>query len=267
MQINTNSQNKNHLNAIPKRLIQLFSKAIAKLLLKFNVSKHDYDHYLNEQMVLEAKRQNPKISQVEIAVRTGIDRRYIAAYLKGEMPKVKSNKLFLILNDLKWTLDKYYDGGKKLPKRGPFKSFESICEEWSSGSLTYRSILSELVRIGSVIDHGKKVELVQVKINQLKENNDFFEMSSNLMNRISNTIISNSELQNLSDQYFQMTAFSTQIPPQNIKNVKVEIKEELRLANKKAIEILEKYEEKVEPETYEPYGVSFLEFNDNEETK
>lgn len=265
MKNNTQFNNENQLNAIPKSLIRLFSKAIAKLLLKFNVSKHDYDHFLNEQLVLEAKRQNPDISQVEIAVRTGINRRYIPAYLKGEMPKVKSSKLTLILFDIKWTLEKYYDGGKKLPKKGPFKTFESICEQWTSGSLTYSSILSELVRIGSLIDHGKKVELVEAKQSDIEDNKQYFEISSSLMNRYVNTVILN--LQDIANENknYQMSALSTQISPKELNFVKKEMRLLLKDNYNNLIDLLEKYESDVKPGTYPAYGVSVFEFIDEEE--
>ncbi|MCF6319850.1 MAG: hypothetical protein L3J83_11350, partial [Proteobacteria bacterium] len=58
---------------------------------------------------------------------------------------------------------------------------------------------------------------------------------------------------------------STQIPPENIKEIKEELKIELRRYLKNTIELLEKHEANVSPDTYPAYGVSFLEFNDNEE--
>jgi DNA polymerase III alpha subunit len=255
------------LNAIPKKLINLFSRAIAKLILKFNISRHDYNHCLNEQLVLEAKKQNPKASKVELAVRTGIDRRFITGYLNGEMPFVRSNKLVLILSDIKWTMNEYYPGKNKMPKNGPFKTFESICEQWSSGTLTYKSILQELIRIGCLIDHGDEIELLEARRDVLKENIEYFEMSCSLINRMSDTIILNSETDDNSEQYYQMTTLSTQIPPENIKGVKKEIKAELRKYRGKTVEILERHEASVMPNTYPAYGVSFLEFNDNEVKK
>ena len=255
------------LNAIPKKLIRLFSKAIAKLLLKFNISKHDYNHFLNEQLVLEAKKQNPKASKVELSVRTGIDRRFIGDYLKGDMPTIKSSKLSLILSDVKWTVNKHYKGSNKLPKKGPFKSFESICEQWSSGTLTYKAILTELVRIGSVVDHGDEVELVEAKIDSIKESIQFFELSTDLVNRVTNTIIHNTSKHVVEEQNFQMSAISTQIPPENMKAIKKEVKDELRKYFNNTIELLEKYEVNVKPDSYPAFGVTFLEFNDNNENE
>ncbi len=253
-----------NLNPIPKRLVRLFSKAIAKLILKFNLNKNDYNHYLNEQLVLEAKRQNPKATIVEISVRTGINRRYIKDYLKGEMPNIKSNKLTLILSDMKWTLNKYYGGGKKLPKKGPFASFQSICEQWTPGMLTYQAILSELVRIGSVIDHGEKVELVVAKKTNVKELIQGFDITSTLLDRYANTIMRN--LENIDDELknYQMSALSTQINPKDIVSLKAEIRSVLQTNSKNIIKLLEKYESNVKPDTYPAYGVSVFEFNDNE---
>ncbi|MCF6319860.1 MAG: hypothetical protein L3J83_11400 [Proteobacteria bacterium] len=263
-----NNDNKiDQLNAIPKKLLSLFSKAIAKLLLKFNINKHEYNHCLNEQLVLEAQRQNPKASKVELSVRTGIHRRYIASYLRGEVPLPKTNKLTLILSDMKWTLNKFYAGSNKMPKKGHFRSFQSICQQWSSGTLTYNAILQELVRIGSIKDHGDKVELLEAKHDKLKNDVQHFELSSYLINRASKTLIHNSETENNTDQYFQMFAYSTQVPPENIKEVKQEIKQELKKFLNNTLKVLDKHEADVEPDTYPAYGVSFLEFNDDEVTK
>ena len=266
--INIMTQNQindiNHLNAIPRKLISLFSRAIAKLLLKFNISKHDYNHCLNEQLVLEAHKQNPKASKVELSVRTGIDRRFIAGYLKGEIPTVKSSKLSLILSDLKWTLNKFYKGQSKLPKKGPFRTFESICEQWSSGTLTYKAILKELVRIGSVIDHGDEVELVEAKHTDIIQNLQNFDISTTVLNRYANTVIHNLTDIELKLKNYQMSALSTQISPNDLDDLKSEIRELLKTNSKSIIKLLEKYESDVTPDTYPAYGVSVFEFNENE---
>ena len=262
---NTQQQKISQLNVIPKKLISLFSRAVAKLLLKFNISRHDYNHSLNEQLVLEAQRQNPNATKVELAVRTGIDRRFISAYLSGETPLVKSNKLVLILNDIKRTIQKDYPGRKCIPKKGPFKTFESICVQWSSGTLTYKAILKELIRIGSIIDHGGLIELVEVKYASVEETIRYFDLSANLLNRYSDTITFNLKNIDISEKHYQMTAFSTQIAPDNIQNVKYEILELLRKHNIMVTDVLEKYESDVKPGSYPAYGVSILEFNDNTE--
>ncbi len=254
----------NQLNVIPQKLVRLFSRAVAKLLLKFNISRHDYQHCLNEQLVLEAKRQNPKATKVELAVRTGIDRRFIAGYLSGEMPAVKSNKLTLILTDIKWTLKKHYSGNR-LPKKGPFQSFESICEQWSSGTLTYKAILKELVRVGSVIDHGDEVELIVAKHAECQKTRQHFEVASLIFNRYSETAVTNIEKQDIAEQNYQMSAYSTQVPPVEIPQLKAETKILLRRHCDEIINLLEKHESNVQPGTYPAYGVSVFEFNDTME--
>ncbi|MBL4661576.1 MAG: hypothetical protein JKY19_14550 [Alcanivoracaceae bacterium] len=263
----TNSQEHkiSQLNVIPKKLISLFSRAVAKLILRFNISRHDYNHCLNEQLVLEAKKQNPKASKVELAVRTGIDRRFITGYLNGEMPAVKSNKLTLILSDIKWTLNKYYPGQNKLPKKGPFKTFESICEQWSSGTLTYKAVLTELVRIGSVIDHGKQIELIVAKQSDALKTIQRFDTSTSVLNRYADTVLHNFKDLTFEEKNYQMSSFSTQIGPADIKELKPKMKTLLKKSSNDIIDLLEKYESDVKPDTYPSYGVSVFEFNDNED--
>lgn len=262
---NTQKQKISQLNVIPKKLISLFSRAVAKLLLKFNISRHDYNHSLNEQLVLEAKKQNPSATMVELAVRTGIDRRFISAYLSGEAPIVKSNKLSLILSDIKWTLKKDYPGKKCIPKKGPFKTFESICEQWSSGTLTYKAVLKELVRIGSVIDHGEKVELISAKESDIVKNIQYFDISTSLINRYTSTVVLNLKDIDVKDKNYQMSAMSTQIAPDDIGIAKLEMRKLLKSNSKNVINLLEKYESDVKPDTYPAYGASVFEFNDNED--
>lgn len=261
---NSTEQKISQLNVIPKKLVSLFSRAVAKLLLKFNISRHDYQNCLNEQLVLEAKRQNPKATKVELAVRTGIDRRFITGYLNGEMPATKPNKLTLILTDIKWTLNKHYSGNK-LPKKGPFQSFESICERWSSGTLTYKAILKELVRIGSVIDHGEEVELVATKHSECLKTQQHFELSTSIMNRYADTVIHNIKDIDSAIKNYQMSAYSTQISPEKIEDIKPELRKLLRRQFDEVINLLEQNESDVQPGTYPPYGVSVFEFNDNKE--
>jgi hypothetical protein len=262
---NTQQQQISQLNVIPKKLISLFSRAVAKLLLKFNISRHDYNHSLNEQLVLEAQRQNPNATKVELAVRTGIDRRFITGYLSGEPPAIKSNKLILILRDIEWALEEFYPGKRCIPKRGPFKTFESICEQWSSGTLTYKAILKELTRIGSVIDRGDNIELVEVKYEGVEEIKKYFGMSANLINRYSDTIIYNLKNIDVVEKNYQMSVFSTRIAPENLDDAKREMLLLLRDYKKDIGNILVKYESLVKSGEYPAYGVSILEFNDRNE--
>jgi len=265
MSQNSQEHKISQLNIIPKKLISLFSRAVAKLILKFNISRHDYNHCLNEQLVLEAKKQNPKASKVELAVRTGIDRRFISSYLNGEMPTVKSNKLSLILSDIKWTLNKYYPARNRLPKKGPFKSFESICEQWSSGTLTYKAVLTELVRIGSVVDHGKDIELVVAKQSDIVKSLQYFDISTSVLNRYADTVLHNLNDITVELKNYQMSSLSTQIKPADINKIKPEMKALLKYSSDEMVNLLERYESDVEPDTYPAYGVSVFEFNDNEE--
>ncbi|MCF6288883.1 MAG: hypothetical protein L3J53_06590 [Proteobacteria bacterium] len=212
-----------HLNVIPRKLLNLFSRAIAKLLLKFNVDKNEYSYCLNEQLILEAQRQFPKATRVELSARTGIDRRFISGYLDGEMPRVKSNKLTLILSDLKWTINKYHAGSNKLPKTGPFRSFESICGQWASGTLTYKAVLAELVRIGSIIDHGDKVELVVAKESDVNEKVQYFDIFSTLLNRFANTVVLNLKDSDSEEKNYQI-GFNPWVNP--VKNIPLDVRHE-----------------------------------------
>ena len=94
------------------RAITLISKAIAKIILKFHLPRQELLHSIDEQLVVEAKKADPKASIVAIAIRTGIDRRYVSMHIKGEIAQTKPNKISVIMSDLCWTADKFYHGNK-----------------------------------------------------------------------------------------------------------------------------------------------------------
>jgi hypothetical protein len=62
-----------------------------------------------------------------------------------------------------------------------------------------------------------------------------------------------------------MSALSTQIDPNDLRELKAEIRGLLKNNFNNLITLLEKYESDVMPDTYPAYGVSVFEFNENEE--
>ena len=89
--MNTNPKINESLK-LKKKALSLLTKAIAKILLKFRLPRNEFINTLDENLVLEAKKQDPDASNVSIAIRTGIDRRYIAKHLKGDMPNAKPDR-------------------------------------------------------------------------------------------------------------------------------------------------------------------------------
>ncbi len=258
----TNTKIQESLN-LKKKSIKLLTKAIAKIILKFRLPRSEIINALDEQLVLEAKKQDPDASNVSIAIRTGINRRYIPGYLKGEPPRVKPDKMATILEDLRWTAHKYYNSNK-IPKLGHFRTFQSICEQRASGMLTFQAILDELVLLGNVKDLGRNVEILDIKLGLKKHEIDFSKLTALQINRTVDTLIFNSTKNDKKDRLVQRTIYTTQINPQKYPQLHIELE---LLIDKYYQEITHKlieFEDDVESGKYPQYGISFLEYKTEE---
>jgi hypothetical protein len=244
---------------LKKKAIALLSKAIAKIILKFRLPRNEFFNALDENLVLEAKKQDPDASNVAIAIRTGIDRRNISKHLKGESPLAKPSKMTMILEDINWIAHKIYKSNK-IPKMGPFRTFQSICDQRASGTLTYKSILKEMVKNGNLIDHGSKVELVNLMSMTIKSDINYSQLTAQQINRIVGTIIFNSETKSIEDTYVQRSVFSTQINPTQFSNLHFDLKHKTQIFRDEINELMISYEEDVNIGTYPEYGYSFLEY-------
>lgn len=263
--MNTNPKTLQNLN-LKKKALALLSKAIAKILLKFRLPRAEFISALDENLVLETKVQDPKASNVAIAIRTGIDRRFISKHLKGDMPQARPDKLAMILEDVRWTAHKYYNG-TKMPKTGPFRTFQSICEQWASGTLTYKAILDELVRNGNIKDLGNKIELIQFKYNLNRTELDYSKLTATQINRVTDTLIFNSNKSIKSDMLIQRTVYSTQINPEKYPEIHPKMEKLIEKYYKEISQTILEFEEDVEVGTYPQYGISFLEFKTEDTEK
>lgn len=256
--MNTNPKIQESLK-LKKKAIALLSKAIAKIILKFRLPRNEFINTLDENLVLEAKKQDPKASNVAIAIRTGIDRRYISKHLKGEMPDAKPDKLAVILEDIRWTAHKFYNS-TKIPKTGPFRTFQSICEQRAPGTLTYKAILEELEKNENLKDCGSHVEILKLRNTTIKNNVNYSQITATQINRIVSTIIHNSDTELSQDRFVQRTIFSTQINPNNLTEIHQAIKNKVNKYDTEITELIISYEEDVNIGTYPEYGFSFLEY-------
>ncbi len=260
--MNINPKIKQNLQ-LKKKALSLLSKAIAKIVIKFRLPRNEFLALFDEKLVLEAQRLDPDATHVALAIRTGIDRRYISKHLKGEMPRAKPDKLSVILEDIRWTAHKYYQS-TKIPKLGPFKTFQSICEQRAPGSLTYQAILEELITNGSLKDLGVKVEIVN--LNQIVDETEvaFSNLTAKQIDRTVGTLTYNFSEKNIKDRYIQKTIYSTQIHPKNFPQLHLDFQNLINGYYKEVTQKLIEYEDDVEADTYPQYGISFLEYKTKE---
>lgn len=248
---------------LKKKAMALLSKAIAKIMLKFRLPRNEFISSLDENLVLQAKKQDPSASNVSIAIRTGIDRRYISKYLRGEMPMTKPDKMAVILEDIRWTAHKFY-GGKKIPKTGPFRTFQSICEQRASGTLTYKAILKEFIENGYLKQSNDSIEIINLNYNISKSAINYSQLTATQVNRLTDTLIFNSTKTNKKDKLIQRTVYTTQVNPDNYLELHINIETLLDGYFAKITEEIIKFEDDVGVGTYPQYGISFLEYKTEE---
>ena len=260
--MNTNPKIQQSLQ-LKKKALSLLSNAIAKILLKFRLPRGEFINLLDEKLVLEAKKQDPDASNVAIAIRTGIDRRYITKHLKGEMPNARPEKLTMILEDLRWTAQKFYNSNK-LPKLGPFRTFQSICEQRASGSLTYNAILEELISSKNIIDLDNKIEIINVKFTLNNNDINYSNLTAKQVNRVVDTIIFNSKTTLKENRLLQRSIYSTQIHPDKHEFLHGDLEKLFYKYYDEIESTFLDYESDVEMDTYPEYGVSLFEYKTEE---
>lgn len=138
----------------------------AKIALRFNIKFRTLSSLLKRSLICEAKQQYPNDANVQIAVRTGVDRRSVASHLEDEQcASVWHGKEMLVLRRLYEYCDQFKTS--RIGKYSGGRSFREICAESANGSITPEAIGRELMRRGVLIDRGKYYEVVEPE-NSLK---------------------------------------------------------------------------------------------------
>lgn len=254
--INKEKQKDNNLRF---KVLEKLANITAKISLKYNIHYHEFFNLYKGALVKQTKANNPEFSNVEIACKTGIDRRQITQCLNSQEARIKTPKLKLILDEIKRLSIK--NNSNIIKKHGPFQSFDSICKHLANGSLTPASIANELIRQGNIIDKGDTFELIVWRYIPMQD--DFSQqlrLLTNEVERLSNTVIYNYGTKDTIDKQFQRNIFSTQISPNNFFQVKSQISNVLEKSLTDIETILIKYEENVPNGTYTPFGASMFVF-------
>ena len=143
------------------------AKYTAKILLHFNIKFKNFSNHLRKEYVIEAKRLHPQYSNVQLGIRTGIDRRDIGKYLKSkneDIPEIHEKDQIVLLRLLEYC--QIYKTDRIHKDRGTY-SFKQICERTTSGSSTTEAIATELKRRGWIESYKKFYLITTDKINTL----------------------------------------------------------------------------------------------------
>lgn len=242
-----------------QRAMAVLAKAIAKLMIKLRLHRSDFLLQLDKYLVQEAKNQDPNASNVTLSIRTGINRRYISKYLHDEVPIPKPDKLSVILEDVKWTAEKYYQSNV-IPIKGPVKTFQSICEMRASGTLTYNSILEELVNQGELLATKDKVKIISTENKTLTDESNFAQWSSCQISSLVNSLTHDYDLQdNKINQGSMTSVHSTKINPEKFKELSNKFQTKAILCIADISQVLSENEESINEGTYPEFGYSFIE--------
>ena len=143
-----------------KNPISRLGYVLAKITLRFNIIVNELIELYKFHLVKLARKQYPEYSIVELSARIGLDRRYISSILRGEEIKKTSSKVQRVLQQIRQTCVNNHC--QMIVKHGGNNSFEAICKRVSSGSLTYNAIAKELLRVGEIIDEGRKYKVANL---------------------------------------------------------------------------------------------------------
>lgn len=148
--------------------VENIAKIMAEATLTNDFPYKEFMEYYKMHMVRMAKNEKKKSTVVEISARTGIDRRFIAPYINSDKITVKPTKVAKVYADVLAFCEK--NNTKKILKNDDKQSFEVLCQRHANGSLTPKSIYTELWRLGLMKDVGTHYKLKKASASEKKVN-------------------------------------------------------------------------------------------------
>lgn len=248
------------------KVMEVVAESVAKLCLEFGMDYKQIHEHLTKSLVKETKRQHPEYSNVQIAARCGVDRRYVAKYLSekeveqsGHLPNNKIRKVFTkveaVLNMTKTN---------RLIKFGGTMSFNKICEEITGGTLTPHSVASELIRRGLMTEDGDYYKLHKGTYIADKNNGpiDFLIPYIRALSTLTTTVIDNYRADKHGLKKIHRTVYSTQIPPEKTIEALDLIRRNADQFIDKTRDQIDELETTVDPEKYSETGFFVVAFSE-----
>lgn len=137
--------------------VENVAKIMAEATLNNDFPYKEFVEYYKMHMVRMAKAEKKKSTVVEISARTGIDRRFIAPYISSDKITIKPTKVAKVYADVVAYCEK--NDTRKILKNDDKQSFEVLCQKHANGSLTPKSIYTELWRLDLMKDVGTHYKL------------------------------------------------------------------------------------------------------------
>lgn len=157
--LKNNNNNKYNLINL-KNPVSRLAYVMAKITLRFNVLFSQFIELYKYHLVTQAQKEDSEYSMVELAARTGLDRRYISRVLKDEELKKTRSKIAMVKQQMRHQCEK--NETEYIAKNGGKQSFKNICEQVAAGGLTSHAIAKELIRQGIMVDCGRTYHVIKM---------------------------------------------------------------------------------------------------------
>lgn len=192
--------------------------SIAKISLAFDLNHQEIVEKFKVAMVKETHKQEPEKSNVQLAARCGVDRRFVAKCLSDEKVSNQFNSTHSKIKDVFNAIDTLTGKLKtdRIIKFGGTVSFNSICEKIVGKNITPLAVATELIRKGLIEDDGDYYKMVNRTYMPDAGDAGYLIPFIRHLKGLTSTVIDNRKAYDQSFTKTQRTIYSTQIPPENI---------------------------------------------------
>jgi len=244
-----------------RAVLKMLGKAFARVSHLFGYSANAVSGAFKEGYLEYLLEKSPRAKVVELALRSGLDRRQVSEFLKNHSVASwhKPTRFDLILSHLKWISENHSRNGR-IPISGAEHSLEAACKQFATGNYTTSAVLQELIRRKNVILHGDEIELNNWYFVPNDEESSFQKAAIWSIETLTKTLDKNKHTANPAQRNFQRMLYSSQIPEYRVEQLHGEVVQRLSEYYQELTRLLEKAESDVRPGTFPVYGVSFYEF-------
>ena len=235
---------KNHLNL---KLQKQFFESLCDLFLELGIDGYEFINDFTQHYVQRAAKTLE--TRADVYNSTGFSEYMAKKYLDNSEYKTypkRKQYYFILINRLKELCDRSEDGC--IPIHGTHKSYVAAFNDANTAdnTVTAPSMLRKLEKAGFVekIDNKKIKFLTSLPKSGLNSKEDIIRLLSDLVNRISSTLLHNFSATKNEETLFQMSYFSNAVHPDNMKNLADELREEQRKDYRKYQKMIDSYEEK-----------------------
>ena len=149
--------------------IEKLAKYTARILLHFDIKFKTFTNHLRKEYVLAAKKLHPDYTNLQLGIRTGIDRRVVGEITKdpqADLPK-EHEKDYIVMQRLYDYCRTYKTN--QLSKELGSQSFKQICAITTGAFASADAIAIELMRKGLIKDQGRYYQVIDVNQHQIQD--------------------------------------------------------------------------------------------------